>query len=79
MKKTILFVSIISGISLASCKKDRVCECTSTSSSGSLTTSTTTIKKIKKSEAKTLCQNRTYTNTGNNNQIQTDVTNCTLK
>jgi hypothetical protein len=79
MKKAILFASAIICLSLASCKKDRVCECTSTSSGGSLSTSTITIKKIKKSEAKTLCQNHTYTSSGSNQPNQTDVTNCTLK
>lgn len=79
MKKTLLFASVIICASLVSCKKDRVCECTSTSSGGSLSTTTTTIKKIRKSEAKTLCQNHTYTSTGSNGQTQTNVDNCTLK
>lgn len=61
MKKITLFAAVIVAISFASCKKDRVCSCTNSSTGGSVTTSETTYTKIKKSEAKTLCQKTTYT------------------
>ena len=63
MKKITLLAVACVAISLASCKKDRDCECTSTNtySNGTSTTSpasTTTIKKVSKGEAKTLCSKR---------------------
>ncbi len=79
MKKIGLSVVAIVTISLTACKKDRTCECTSTSSNGNISSSTTTIKKIKKSEAKTLCQNFTSTYSSQNSPTQTDVNTCTLK
>lgn len=79
MKKITLFAFAVAALSLASCKKDRTCECTHTNSTttvaqnGNSTTvsstsnSTTTIKEIKKGEAKVVCQKMTSTNTYPNN------------
>lgn len=85
MKNKIVYLAsfAIIAISFASCKKDRTCECTSTytSTNGNTTdvsTSSTVIKKIKKSEAKKLCQKQTFTNTSNGNtNVSTD--DCKLK
>lgn len=60
--KTITLISAVFGLmSLASCKKDRVCECTNTytSSSGNVTTqdpANVTYREVRKSDAKSLCQ-----------------------
>lgn len=69
MKKIALFSFAVVALSLASCKKDRTCECTYTQSGTTNVTShteSTTYTKIKKSDAKYLCtkDSRTYTQTG---------------
>lgn len=79
MKKTLILLSSTLILSVTSCKKDRVCECTNTASEGSSSTSTTTIKKIKKSEAKNLCQKMTYTSTSNSGFTSTSINDCKLK
>ncbi len=78
MKKITLFAFAAVALSLASCKKDRTCECTFTSSTGSnsVTTTSTVIKDVKKSEAKTLCQKTTYTDNLNS---YTSTSDCKLK
>ncbi len=64
MKKTILFVAVLSAISFASCKKERACTCTSTTTfAGSTSTGaqTKTYKDVTKKQAKTLCVGYTTT------------------
>ena len=84
MKKIILLIVSAGALSLASCKKDRVCECTNTrtDSSGTVTTElndNTTYKAVKKSEAKSICQKSTsvYVNSGGG--TSTNVMDCKLK
>ena len=58
MNKIVIVIGVIS-LGLASCKKDRVCECTNTHTNYTGTTTNTntiTYKKVKKSEAKKMCQ-----------------------
>lgn len=58
MKKIIIFSVVIAGLAMASCKKDYLCACnsTTTSSSGTVTGSTdTTFTNASKSEAETKC------------------------
>jgi hypothetical protein len=74
MKKITLLAIAAVAISFASCKKDRVCECTT---SGSTTTTKFTLTKISKGHAKDACSNSAYTNSGNSNGGST--TTCTLK
>lgn len=77
MKKITLFAFAAVALSLASCKKDRTCECTTTmTGQTSVVTSSTVIKKVKKSEAKTLCQKMSYTN---NLTPYTSTEDCKLK
>ncbi len=79
MKKTVFLFSSIIILGFASCKKDRTCECTNISD-GFSSTSSITIKKIRKGEAKTLCQNKTNTYSSSNaNNTSTYVSNCSLK
>ncbi len=80
MKKITLLAVAFVAVSLASCKKDRTCECTytSTSGSGSVSTSKTTYKKVKKSDAKFLCQKTTYVHVDNSG-TDTDISDCKLK
>lgn len=63
-KKIIVAIFVINLI-FTSCKKDRNCECSVTTTNFTGTTTspkqTTTYKKIKKSEAKDICQNKTIT------------------
>ncbi len=92
MKNIILLAIAFTAISFASCKKDRTCECTYsyTNSAGVTVTDpaeTTTIKKIKKSEAKSLCQNTKYkgnstttsTSGGSGSSSYNSTSNCKLK
>jgi hypothetical protein len=56
MKKIFLFVAVASAFSLASCKKDRLCTCSSTTngiSDGPATV--TTYTKSKKGDAQQFC------------------------
>lgn len=83
MKKTLLIVAI-AGLAMASCKKDRVCECTNThtSSSGTVTTSpatSSTVKDIKGGEMKSLCQKSTNAYTDAAGKVTTDVNDCKIK
>jgi hypothetical protein len=62
MKKIILFVSVVSAISLASCTKDRTCTCTTvTNPGGNSTTSAVTYTKARKGDAMSHCLNATST------------------
>lgn len=76
MKKTALFIAVISALSLASCKKDHTCTCTNTSTApGSTpTTQTITIVDAKKGDAKKRCITRTTVN-----GAYTDTETCELK
>lgn len=87
MKKTTIAIITLCVISFASCKKDRTCECTdtSTSSSSSTTSSTTrtvTYKKIKKRDAKDAClsynQDNTYAS-GSSSSSNNYKSDCKLK
>jgi hypothetical protein len=77
MKKIFLFVAVASAFSLASCKKDRTCTCTTTGNSGGVAASFTTVStlnKVKKGDAKKACISNTYVSSG-----ETITTTCTLK
>ena len=83
MKKITLLAIAFVAISFASCKKDRVCECTtvSTPASGAAFTSTEeiTVKKVKKSAVKDgACRGYTSQTTAPVAGTKTDVT-CKLK
>ena len=64
MKKTALFIAVISALSLASCKKDHTCTCTSTSTAPGSTSTTQvyTIIDAKKGDAKKICITTTEVN-----------------
>ncbi len=85
MKKIVLLAVVIIASSFASCKKDRTCECTYTSSGTTNVTShtsSTVIKKVKKSDAKYLCTKDVYTYTstsGNTSNTSTSTSDCKLK
>lgn len=78
--KKILLIAAVAGLSMVSCKKDRVCTCTETPTSGVVVNYKVTYYNSKKSDARLLCQGeatqRDYTapvsNTG-------DKTTCELK
>lgn len=73
MKKiTILSVAVL-GMTLASCKKDYKCTCTTTSGSSTGTADVTTFVGVSKKTAKANCISYTQTYTGG-----TSTTNCTL-
>jgi hypothetical protein len=72
MKKVILFAAVVSAFSLASCKKERDCKCTTTTTyAGSSVSGTanTTYKDVTKKQAKMNCIS--YTRTGDNGQVTT--------
>lgn len=77
MKKILLPIAVLSMIVLSSCKKDRTCECTYSDGS-SVHTSSTVYKKIKKSEAKDICQKETVVTTDSNGS-DTYISDCKLK
>lgn len=84
MKKNVLMIACIGLISLSSCKKDRICECTNTytSSSGNVTTdpvANVTYVDSKSNEAKSLCQKSTVTSVNTNGATSTRVMDCKLK
>lgn len=58
MKKLILFAAIAASTLFASCKKDRVCSCTYTSSSGATITGEVTYVKASKRDARANCLSR---------------------
>jgi len=82
MKKIFLLLSVVALSSLTSCKKDRVCTCTITStapsSSGYSYTDTkeTTMTKISKGSAKRACVKSTTTNAGS---AYSTIEDCKLK
>ncbi|WP_317898229.1 hypothetical protein [Aurantibacillus circumpalustris] len=84
MKKILLLTACVGLISLTSCKKDRVCECTNTytSSSGNVTTdpaSNITYKNISGGDAKSLCQKSTTTYVNQSGDTSIQVSDCKLK
>lgn len=81
MKKLTLFaVAAFAVASMTSCKKDRVCTCTTT---GSTTQNITTYTKVKKGDAKKACSSLTATVTSTDaaGTVTTYpyATSCTLK
>jgi|GEM_PF-390081 len=84
MKKITLIAFAIVTLSMASCKKDFLCECTDTytSSSGNVTTNpvaNVTYRDVKHGEAKSLCQKSTVVNVDNSGGTSTNVSDCKLK
>lgn len=84
MKKFILTLGCLGLLSLTSCKKDRVCVCTNTytDASGATTTAldkSTTYEKMKKSDAKNLCQRSTHVSVDSNGGTSTSINDCKLK
>jgi hypothetical protein len=55
MKKITLLAVAFVAITFASCKKDRVCTCTDTPTSGVATTYETTYYEVKKKDARLFC------------------------
>ena len=80
MKKITILASALTAIFLVSCKKDRVCECTNTSSSGGTNTYKVTYYDAKKKDARLLCtsesQQKDYVSPV---AITGDKTTCELK
>lgn len=78
------FVLALGMTGLISCKKDRQCECTLTSTDTKGTVRTypaevTTLKDISKSEAKSYCQKSTSTYVNEGGATSTEVNDCKLK
>ncbi|MDZ4757041.1 MAG: hypothetical protein SGJ10_02730 [Bacteroidota bacterium] len=95
MKKTVLFVAVIAALSFASCKKDRTCTCTTTSTMSGATPSIAVVDfpKSKKGAAQAICGTNPFASSGknqvsktvehydakNNQQAYTVTTDCVLK
>lgn len=84
MKNVTLIAACLIVLSTSSCKKDRDCVCTrtTTNTSGNVNTDvsqTTTLAKIKKRDAKSLCQKTTEVNVNSNGQTSSTVNDCKLK
>jgi hypothetical protein len=72
--KKIIFIGFVAVASLASCKKDRTCTCTTTYSDGSPSdTDVMVITKSRKSDAKVNCLSTTMVDDG-----VTETTTCEL-
>ncbi|MGB3947034.1 MAG: hypothetical protein WBM13_03550 [Bacteroidia bacterium] len=82
MKKGLLFVAVIAA-SLASCKKDHTCTCTTTTNGvADPTPQVFVVNDARKSDVKKVCVNSTSTYTYNNGMTtvtNTDVRTCELK
>jgi hypothetical protein len=80
MKKISILAVAALALSFASCKKERACECTFTSSTpgSTATTETVTYTKISKGDAKFACQKRVNVNTNPAN-TSTFTEDCKLK
>jgi hypothetical protein len=76
--KKVLFIAVVAVASLASCKKDRTCTCTSTTAGVAGTPQVTVYNDVKKGEAKANCVNYTTTSTVGSTSYTT-VTTCELK
>ena len=76
MKKIFLGLTVISAFTLVSCKKDRVCSCTQTSTAPNSTSQVidVTLEKARKSDAKKLCVKTTHDSNG-----YTTTSDCKLK
>ncbi len=76
--KKVIFIAMVAVASLASCKKDRVCTCTHTSTEPGYVSSTeiTTYLKAKKKDARAACSSHSYTPTGG---TYVYTTSCDLK
>lgn len=57
MKKNIFIIFLVTGFTISSCKKDRVCECVTTPGN---TTSKQTLKGVTKRQAKANCFDYEY-------------------
>ena len=75
--KKVIFIAVVAVASLASCKKDHTCTCTSTSDAPGSTSSTQvyTVVKAKKSDAKKACITSKTTNSAG----YTTTNTCELK
>ena len=81
--KKILFISMIALVSFASCKKDRTCTCTDSSTEPGYvsTTSITTYTEAKKGDARAACLSGTSTSTSTyvgGSTTTTTVATCSL-
>ncbi|OFY87275.1 MAG: hypothetical protein A3F72_17410 [Bacteroidetes bacterium RIFCSPLOWO2_12_FULL_35_15] len=80
--KKVLFIAIVAVASLASCKKDRVCTCTTTdASSGTTSIQEITYFEAKKGDARQLCAaqaTQTKTTSGSVS-VTGDKTTCEFK
>jgi len=64
MKKVLLFVAVVAAISFVSCKKDRVCTCTTTTGGVSGTADVVTYTKSLKKDARLMCMSESGTSGG---------------
>ena len=78
--KKVLFITVVAVASLASCKKDRVCTCTTTNAAGT-TTDVTTYYKSTKHDARLFCasDNTQTVSTSGSVSVTGDRTTCELK
>lgn len=76
--KKVLFIAVIAGASLASCKKDRTCTCTTTSSGGTVT-DVTVYHEARKKDARLFCIGSQSTVTSGGVSSTGDDTKCELK
>lgn len=75
MKRLLLTATIVAALFFASCKKDRICSCTYTSSTGTTITGEITYVKASKRDARSQCLSRKEVDSKGN----TDTWDCKLK
>ena len=81
MKKIFLFIAVASAISLTSCKKDRVCTCTSTSTEPGSTPDIdkVTYLDVSKTNATSKCIGSSQEYKGKDDKMYTITNKCELK
>jgi hypothetical protein len=79
MKKITLLAVAALAISFTSCKKDRVCECTYTPTSGSTYTTKTTYYEVKKKDARLFCIGDQTVTESNGTSVTGTKSECKLK
>jgi len=79
--KKVLLVAAIAGLAMASCRKDRTCECKSTSDEPGFVSSTQvyTVKKAKKGNTLSMCQSHSSKTTAPVASQYSYGEDCTLK
>ena len=79
MKKSLFIVAAFVAVSFSSCKKDRVCECVSSTSAGASPAQKTTYVDVTKGQMKANCFTSKWDQTDASGATVTVTNTCTIK